>query len=197
MNPSNLNRPRASKERPRSPRRRSVAAHPATRGVAFGLTIGAFFFLLWLLGPINLRGSKFELGLFFVALALPICALVWLYDPIVNRLDRRSDAEGSRGQQQTRRHTTAEVRERTVRLTRKSRETHPVSTNRATPFVFAAASIAFFLGLNWLIYRLGLAPENDAGAGTFVVVVVTVLASIRAYDPIIDALDRWMGRPAL
>ncbi|QDV07210.1 hypothetical protein Poly30_27290 [Planctomycetes bacterium Poly30] len=163
--------------------------------MAFVLTIGAFFFLLWWLGPINLQGSKAQLGLFFVALALPICGLVWLYDPVVARLDRWFYPAATDPSEEAEQPVSAEIRERAHRLARKSRETHPISTNRATPYVFAGAAIAFFFGLNWVIYEGGLTPEYDAGAGTYIAVVVTVLASIRAYDPIVDALDRWLGQP--
>lgn len=177
---------------PRPRRTRSVASHPATPGVAFALTLAAFLFLLWLFGPINLKGSKRELGLFFVALALPICGVVWLYDPIVKRLDRWLHPELADRTQKATGPVPAEKRDRAYRLSRKSRETHPVSTNAFTPYLFAAVSIALFLGLNWLIYQL--LPNNDAGAGTYIAAVATVLASIRAYDPIIDRLDSWFGQ---
>ena len=183
----------------RTPRRRSVASHPAALWVAFAATVGCFFFLLWLMGPINLYGGRDQAGRFFVAVAVPIAAVAWLYDPIIRRLDRsiypETEVPPPGGSVAAARSETRRLNResRTTRRATKSRATHPVSSNKATPYYYGITFVVLMIALGNLVGAFGLWEIRDAISAGYVFFVGASLGAMFAYDKVIDTLDRWFG----
>ena len=175
----------------------STASEWEARAIPFVVTLALIFFLLWLLGPIDLFGGRTEAGKFFVALAVPIVGVAWLYDPIAKRLRSRRHSESHSsldGEAPTSRLDRQAALERTRMRAdgraRKARSNRPFANHWATPVAYGVCVLLALGGMKVLIEALGVMRAYDGGALTYVLAVGGFLGGAFLYEPIISALDR-------
>ncbi len=184
-----MSSPTTDRDKPSDPRPqqrpRTVAASPIARAVLFTGALGAFFFLLWALGPIDLFGGRGPAGRFFIAVSLPIIGAAWLYDPIVRRIDRRLYPEDYRPKKVS--------AARSERRASRSKRPRRVARRPSTPYLYALGTFVFAGAVQWIVAETGLIDTSRGFEYAYVFLVASFFAAFFLYDPILDFLEERFG----